>query len=97
MQMTLDEFRQLSPEDQQQTLADLRRRKEDRIREAVDLAIDRYQWHSKLVPTIAFQPTPRQTLNLDPPPMSDEEVREKFRRDPNLKELITGGIRYARI
>jgi len=52
-------------------------------------------WEGKLVPSLRFKPTT--TVNLNPPPLSDEEVRDKFRNDPDLKELISGGIRYARI
>lgn len=101
MPITLDEFRQLGPEEQRTVLAEMRVQNADKIKaaveEAVDRCLDRCEFEARLVPNIAFRPAPRQTVNLDPPRMSDAEVREKFRQDPNLKELTVGGVHYARI
>jgi hypothetical protein len=93
---TLDEFRQLGPDEQQSVLADMRQKNEAIIRAELG-AVFGTDWSNQLVPHIVFRPVPTQTINLDPPRMSDEEVRGRFRNDPNLRELIVAGVKYERI
>jgi len=98
MPITLDEFKALSPEEQQTVLREMCQQNIGRIRASFEEVFDRYDLQSKLVPKIPFRPAPRtQTVNLDPPPMSDEAVRERFRNDPNLRELVVSGVKYERI
>jgi len=96
MPITLDEFKALPPDEQQNVLAEMRQQSVGRIRAALDEVLVHPEWEDRLVPKIAFRPAPTQTVNLDPQ-MSDEEVRERFKNDPNLKELTVGGVHYARI
>jgi hypothetical protein len=88
----VEEFKALPPEERQQVLAEMKRINLERIHEMVNATFDRHELEQSLVPKVPFR-----RVNLDPPPMSDSVVREKFRSDPNLRELTVGGIKFERI
>jgi hypothetical protein len=91
--MNIEQFRTLSPQDQQTVLRARRQRVEEALRNAgIEEGINR-DLEATLVPQIIF----KKELDLPTPPDRDTAVRNLFRSDDSLVELKTrDGVIYRR-
>lgn len=97
---TVEQFRQLDPDQQKECLADQRVRIQQRLDEAYDRATAERMLERQLVPHISFKPTPPPEPNRIEvaPPSGDSEqaARNFFRQFPETRSIRIGDTIYER-